>query len=476
MYDLILRRGQVVTPGGVGNWDVAIAGERIALIGDAGPDARAVRLIDVAGKIVVPGGIEPHTHLNTPIVMQPGQRLMTLGPEEDTVGMAFGGTTTHLDFCFVNPRIDIPSALARRLEQWRGRSLVDYSFHIALTGALPLATFDQLGDAITDGFPTFKVFTTDILPPHPDRRGSMRLDHGRIHWAMQRLARHGGLMTVHAEDDDLVQFNYERFIHEQRVEGAHLAQVHTNLSEQVSFNRIIELGAASGAGVYFVHVSAHEGVEAVQAARSRGLPVYGETLHQYACFNAEHYKAPRGFCYHTYPSLKFPEDQTALWDGLVRGGISTAATDEFPTSLEVKLRGKRIDDVTGGNVGAETRMGIVYTEGVVKRAMPLQRFAEVTSTNAARIMGLYPRKGVIAPGSDADLCVIDPQIHKRLGREDFHVSDYSPWEGWEIHGWPVMTVLRGKVIVENGRLTESAGYGRLVPRRIDPVMLRRPAA
>jgi dihydropyrimidinase len=144
--------------------------------------------------------------------------------------------------------------------------------------------------------------------------------------------------------------------------------------------------------------------------------------------------------------------------------------------LEVKLLGKRIDDVTGGNVGAEARMGIVYTEGVVKRAMSLQRFAEVTSTNAARIMGLYPRKGVIAPGSDADLCIIDPQIHKRLAREDFHVSDYSPWEGWEIHGWPVMTLLRGKVIVEDGRLGKSVDYGRLVARHIDPVVLRRPSA
>ncbi|HEV3112249.1 MAG TPA: amidohydrolase family protein [Candidatus Binataceae bacterium] len=476
MYDLIIRGGQVVTPGGVGNWDVAIAGEKIVLIGEAGAEAQAGRIIDVAGKIIVPGGIEPHTHLNTPVMMQPGQRLMTLGPELDTIGMAFGGTTTHLDFCFVNPALDIPGALARRTEQWKGRSLIDYSFHVTLTGALPLATFDQLGDAIAAGFPTFKVFTTDLLPPHPNRRGSMRLDHGRIHWAMQKLAKHGGLMTVHAEDDDLVQFNYERFLHEGRVGGADLAHVHTNLSEQVSFNRVIELASATGAAVYFVHVSAHQGVQAVGAARARGLPVYGETLHQYACFNAEHYKAPRGFCYHTYPSLKFPDDQAALWDGLVGGGISTAATDEFPTSLEVKLLGKRIDDVTGGNVGAEARMGIVYTEGVVKRAMSLQRFAEVTSTNAARIMGLYPRKGVIAPGSDADLCIIDPQIHKRLAREDFHVSDYSPWEGWEIHGWPVMTLLRGKVIVEDGRLGKSVDYGRLVARHIDPVVLRRPSA
>jgi dihydropyrimidinase len=132
--------------------------------------------------------------------------------------------------------------------------------------------------------------------------------------------------------------------------------------------------------------------------------------------------------------------------------------------------------VTGGNLGAEARMGIVYTEGVVKRRMTLQRFAEVTSTNAARILGLYPRKGVIAAGSDADIVLIDPSIKKKLTREDFHVSDYSPWEGWQVAGWPVTTILRGKVIVENGKLLANLGYGQLIARKVDPVMLRRPAA
>jgi len=207
MYDLIIRGGQVVTPGGVGNWDIAIVGEKIVLVGDAGADAQACRVINVGRKIVVPGGIEPHTHLNTTMVMQPGQRVVTLGPELDTIGMAFGGTTTHLDFCFVNPKVDIASAIARRSEEWKDRSLVDYSFHVTLTGALPLATFDQLGDAIAEGFPSFKVFTTDILPHPADRRGALRLDYGRIHWAMLELAKHGGLMTVHGEEDDLVQFN-----------------------------------------------------------------------------------------------------------------------------------------------------------------------------------------------------------------------------------------------------------------------------
>jgi dihydropyrimidinase len=156
------------------------------------------------------------------------------------------------------------------------------------------------------------------------------------------------------------------------------------------------------------------------------------------------------------------------------GTISTTATDEFPTSLELKLRGQHLENVTGGNLGAEARMGIVFSEGVMKRGMSLPRFAEVTATNAARIHGLFPRKGVIAPGSDADLVLIDPSISKTLTHEDFHVSDYSPWEGWHVRGWPVTTVLRGRVVVEEGRLFGSTGDGRLVPRQIVPEVLHRP--
>ena len=172
------------------------------------------------------------------------------------------------------------------------------------------------------------------------------------------------------------------------MDGSNLHLVHTNLSELLAFRRTIALARAKGAGIYFVHTSAREGVEAIAEARAAGLPVYGETLHQYACFNAEYYKTPRGFCSHTYPSLKFPEDQAALWNGLVHGGLSTLATDEYPTSLALKLRGRTIEDVTGGNVGAEARMGIGFTEGVGKRGMSLERFADITATNAAKILGL----------------------------------------------------------------------------------------
>ena len=465
----------MITPQGVGRWDVGIEGEQIAAVAAPGTlPTEAARVIDATALIVSPGGVEPHAHLAHSIMSHPEEPSTTLGPEDDTQGMACGGTTTHVDFAYVRPGSDIQPVLEQRAARWKGNSCVDYTFHITLAGALPLRVFEQMPEAIQQGFPSFKVFTTNVLPPHPKRAGN-RIDFGRIHLAMEKVAAHGGIMVVHGEDEDLVQFNYERFREEGRMDGSNLHLVHSKLSELLAFRRTIALARAAGAAVYFVHTSAREGVESIAEARGLGLPIYGETLHQYACFNAEYYKTPRGFCSHTYPSLKFPEDQAALWEGLVKDGLSTLATDEYPTSLALKLRGRTVEDVTGGNTGAEARIGIAFTEGVVKRGMSLPRFADITATNAARILGLYPQKGVIAPGSDADLVLIDPNVKKTLTREDFHVSDYSPWEGWPVSGWPVMTLLRGKVIAERGKLLGSAADGRLLTRRIDPAVLRRPA-
>jgi dihydropyrimidinase len=475
MLDIIVKNGQVITPQGVGFLDIGIKGETIAVVSPPGTiPTGSARVIDAAGMIVAPGGVEPHTHLAQPILSNPDQPSETIGPEDDTRGMAYGGTTTHIDFCYVRPDNDIQPVIERRAARWKGNSYVDYSFHVVLSGALDIDLFDQIPEAIQAGFPSFKVFTTNILPPHPKRHAN-RLDFGRIHFAMERVATHNGLMVVHGEDEDLVQFNYERFRKDKRMEGANLHLVHTKLSELLAFRRTVSLAKATGAGVYFVHTSAKEGVDTISEARADGLPIYGETLHQYCCFNAEYYKQPRGFCSHTYPSLKFPEDQAALWDGLVRDGLSCLATDEYPTTLALKLRGNTIEDVTGGNVGAEARLGIGWSEGVGRRGMTLQRFADITATNAAKIFGLYPRKGAIAAGSDADLALIDPSIRKVLTKDDFHVTDYSPWEGWEVAGWPVITILRGKVIADRGKLLGSTADGRLLTRKLDPVVLRRPA-
>ncbi|GIX47358.1 MAG: dihydropyrimidinase [Candidatus Tectimicrobiota bacterium] len=425
-------------------------------------------MIDASGKIVIPGGIEPHAHVAAPIMGHPG--LETAPPEQVSRAALFGGTTTIVDFAIQTPERDLFAALEERHRRWQGQSYADYTYHCMLLGDVPSSVLAQIPQVIAAGFPTFKVFTTNIRPNVSDRM--LRLGH--IAAIMEEVAAHNGLLVVHGEDDDIVQFMYRRLKEQGTEDWTHMHKAHSNMSEDLAFRRVIRAAEWTGAAVYFVHVSAKEGVQAIQEARSKGLPVYGETLHNYVSFTADDYQKPDGMKYHTYPSLKTEADRQALWRGLLEGDLQTMATDEYCTTYALKVAGKRIDDVTGGHNGVETRVGITYTEGVVKRGMSLQRFVDITSANAARLLGLYPRKGAIAPGSDADLVFIDPSVHKTLTMDDLHISDYSIWEGWEIHGWPVFTMLRGKVMVENGRLLGERGSGQLIPRKIDASLLTRP--
>ena len=475
MLDLIIRGGQVVTPSGVGAWDVAIQGEKIVAVAEPGALSGDVgRVMDATGKVVVPGGIEPHAHIAAPIAGQPGKE--TAPPEQVSRSALFGGTTTLTDFAIQHNDVDIPQAIEERTSRWKGNSYCDYSHHCMLLGEIPSRIIAQVKEAIEAGYPTFKIFTTNIRPvdliPEQDRR---LVGMGHLSGIMEQVAANSGLMFVHSEDDDIVQYMYKKLTEEERTEWFNIHEVHNNMSEDVSFRRVLRVAEWTGAAVYFVHVSAKEGVNSIREARGKGMPIYGETLHNYASFTSEDYKAADGMKYHTYPSLKSEEDRLALWDGLINGGLNTMATDEYCTDFAMKLGGRTIHDITGGHNGAETRVGITYSEGVSKLGMSLQRFAEVTSTNAARIMGYYPRKGAIAPGSDADIVLIDPSIRKSLSMNDLHIGDYSIWEGRDIVGWPVTTVLRGKVVVENGQFFGSLGDGQFIPRKISSDVLSRPA-
>ena len=474
MLDLIVRGGRVVAPWGVGEWDIAVKGEQIVAVAQPGTLTQdVVRVIDAAGKIVVPGGVEPHTHCSWMIPTAAEEKLYTGGPEEVIRACLFGGTTTLVDFAYWEPGEDLFQTLEGKEKIFKGNSYADYSYHCALystKGDLPFGVMEQIKEVIEAGYPSFKVWTTNTTPDRPRQM----TDIGHLAEMMGHVAANNGIMAVHAEDEDIVMFMYKKLKHEGRVQRKYMHHVHNNMSEDISFRRVIRLAEWMGSALYLVHVSAREGVEAISEARGKGLPVYGETLHHYASFTHEDYERPEGAIYHTYPSLKSEEDRKALWDGLLGGALSTLATDELFTSKANKMRGETIGDTTGGSEGVEARMGIAYTEGVVKLGMSLERFVAITSTNAARILGLYPRKGAIAPGSDADLALIDPGIKKRLELSDFHGSDYSPWEGWEVQGWPVMTILRGKVVVENGRLLGKLGEGKLLPRKIDSGVLARP--
>ena len=476
MLDLVIRGGQVVTPWGVGSWDVAVGGERIVAVAE--PDsltADVARVIDATGKIVIPGGIEPHAHASMPMPY-PGPRAQGLtsgSPEVISQAAIFGGTTTVVDFANWRAGTDLPQAIERKDALFKGHSYTDYTFHCILVGMgtegstpqqqvpLPLAVIDQIEDLVRGGFTTVKVWTTNTTATRPKQM----IEFGYIWAMMERLSAAGGVLAVHAEDDDIVMFMNRKLHEEERTGTEFLHEAHNNISEDMAFRRVIRMAEHTGAAIYLMHVSAGQGVEAIAEGRSRRQPIYGETLHHYASFNSQVYRDPDGPLYHTYPSLKYQEDADALWQGLADGKLSTVATDVLWCSRDVKMSGDTIETTVGGSAAMEERVGITYTEGVVKRGISLQRFVDITSANAARILGMYPRKGALAPGSDADIVLIDPNVRKRLSLSDLHGTDYSVWEGWEVQGWPVVSILRGKVVVENGMLLGDLGDGQLIGNR-----------
>jgi dihydropyrimidinase len=472
MVDLVVRGDTVVTPQGVGAYDIAIAGEQIVAVAAKGslPVSDGARLIDAAGKIVMPGGIDPHVHCKWHLPNPDGSAGLTEPP--DVVGRAavHGGTTTMIDFTRASQGANLQEAIARREEDWKGHCACDYAQHIMVEGELPLELPGQLAEAIQAGFPTVKIFTTDITP---SRKGRM-VDFGDIWEVFQVLQANGGLGVIHSEDNDIVMHMYGKLIREGRAGFANMAEVHNTLSEDISFRRVIRLAEKVGATLYMMHTSAASGVSAIREARSRGVPIYGESLHQYMLYTNEDYKRPNGQIYHTYPSLKSAEDQAALWSGTLDGCINCVATDEICCTLAKKLQGVRIDDTTGGNAGVEPRVALMYTEMVGRRGYSLSRFVDLVSTNAAKIMGLYPRKGALAAGSDADICVLDPADKRAVRAEDLHEADYTPWEGRKMEAWPCLTVLRGKVVVENGTWRGSLADGKWQHRKVAAEMLAGP--
>ena len=473
MVDLIVRGDTVVTPQGVGPYDVAIAGERIVAVaareGITIPEG--ARLIDATGKIVMPGGIDPHVHCKWFLPKPDGTADATDPPDVVSKAALHGGTTTMIDFTRCSQGGSVQEAIALREEDWKGHCACDYAQHLMVEGALPPELFGQLAEAIQAGFATVKIFTTDITP---SRKGRM-VDFGDIWEVFRVLAANRGLGVIHSEDNDIVMHMYAKLFREGRAGFENMAEVHNTLSEDISFRRVIRLAEkVAGTALYMMHTSATSGVSAIREARARGVPIYGESLHQYMLYTNEDYRRPNGQIYHTYPSLKSREDQAALWAGTLDGSINCVATDEICCTLKKKLQGVRIDDTTGGNAGVEPRVALMYTEMVGNRGYPLARYVDLVSSNAARIMGLYPRKGALAAGSDADICVLDPADKRVIRAEDLHEADYTPWEGRKMEAWPCLTLLRGKVVVENGRFLGSLSDGKWQHRRVGEEMIASP--
>ena len=477
VFDLLVRGGNVVTPSGVGPMDVAVRDGAIAALALPGQIAEeAGHVIDARDRIVLPGGVEPHAHFNARVPEARTGRpdVHTQQPPAGSMAAAFGGTTTFVDFAMPAPMPgepvpvpEIEADVGRRRSEYAGRCYTDFAFHCTLFGDVAPGTLEQIGPAVRAGIASFKAYT--INDP-------IRVPWGHLHAVFESVAEAGGMMAVHAEDEDIVRYMKEKLWREGRGQGFNLPLAHNNLSEDLAFRRVVRLAQDTGAAIYFLHTTAKEGVDAIAEARANGLPVYGEALHNYLHFTADDYRQPDGTAVHTYPSIKGADDRDALLAGLLDGRLATVATDDYTTSRDVKLFGDTIDTICGGHNGIETRIPVAFTKLVQECGMSLSRFADLIATNASKILGLYPRKGVLLPGSDADLVILDPDLNRTITLDDLHADcDYTIWEGFPCRGYPITTILRGKVIVDNGRLLGSPDDGQWLSRAVDPAILSRPA-
>jgi dihydropyrimidinase len=480
VIDLLIRGGHVVTPFEEGELDVGIQGEQIAFVAPAGTvEVEAGRTIDATGKLVFPGGVEAHAHIHEPMHRgwTRGQEVWLQPPEGATRAALFGGTTTVISFAFMGVHVeeqefDAAAAVDHRRAIFAARSYADFAFHPVLTGAPSEATLATIADAVADGTATFKFFTTDLTTT---QRG-IRLDNGSARALLGECARLGAVAMVHAEDDDLIKHMEAKLKREGRAQLRNAHEVHTNVGEEIAVRTIAALAREQDAAVYVAHVCGAPARDAIAEQRAAGQPLYGEALHNCMCFSLADYGKPDGAKYHIGMGLRPREDGEALWEGLRDGRLSTLATDEYTTSYAVKMAGTDIETTPGGHVGIETRGVIGFSEGVGRRGFSLRRFVEVFATNPARVTGLYPRKGVLAPGSDADVVIWDPDAEWTITQDELHHDgDYSPWEGWRVRGRPLTTILRGQVVVDGGELHARPGDGVFVARKLEPEVLAGPA-
>jgi dihydropyrimidinase len=467
MHDLLILNGTVVTPAGSEALDIAVDGETIAAVGapgSLGTDAK--KAIDATGMLVIPGGIDPHVHY----AMNFEGILTTEGPDH-SFAAAMGGNTSVIDFAFMEPPQGLIEAIETRKAEFAGNMAVDYSVHAIMTKGFSYDEVEEIGQAIRDGVPTIKTMMT---------YGYMS-DDGQMYGAMTETAANGGMFVVHAEDDAIANWLTGKYIREGKTHGAYISEVRGPLVEEAAIRRAMFIAERTGVPLYILHMAAGSGVEALAEKRAQGLPFYGETLSAYLSFtqediwdetpievNGKTYEA-RGCLYNNYPVPKFADDRATCWDALVDGRLQVVATDHALVSLKDRFEtmSTTIDNMQAGQAAVETRIPILYSEGVAKGRFSAERWVELISVNPAKLLGMWPKKGRIAEGADADIVVFDPTKEWTIDWRELHMSGgYSCWDGWEITGKVRDTILRGSVLVENESWTGSKTGGRFVPRTL----------
>lgn len=453
----IISGGRVVLPTGTQQTDLVIEGEKIVAIGKVKPFVKTDAQIDARGMIVMPGLIDVHVHFL--------DRFMGTVSLHDffsgTRAAAFGGVTTIIDFANQEKGQSLAEAIKLKREEADGHVVIDYGLHVAVTDPTP-ETLKEIRTVIKGGIPSFKVYTIY-------RDEGLMIEDGPLMAVFAETSRHGGLVGLHAENASIAEYRQQDFLNRGDTSPVYHALSKPNLVEEEAVNRIALIGRSVRAPFYIVHLSTREGVAIIRKCRQDGHPAFAETCTHYLCLTDEVYEGPDGINYIISPPLRKSGDIRALWEGLGDGTLSVVSSDDASFSLEAKLMGKdSFDRVPNGMAGVELRLPVLFSDGVRKRKITLERLVEITSTNPARLFGLFPQKGTIQVGSDADLVIFDPTKEVTLGRESLHMAaEFCSLEGKKVIGYPRMTLSRGKVVVEDGRFTGGEGDGRYIRRRID---------
>jgi dihydropyrimidinase len=454
---ILIKNGRVVTSVDDYFADVFVEGEKVTMIGKD-LQVRADTVIDATGRLVLPGGIDPHTHMDMPF----GGTTSADDFESGTRAAAFGGTTTIIDFAIQQKGRSTLEGLDTWHAKAEGRATIDYGFHMIVTDMAKerLPEMERLAEL---GVTSYKLFMA-----YP---GVLYVDDGTLYRAFRQAGQNGTRICMHAENGIVIDEIIREAIEDGKVEPKWHALTRPTRMEAEGVHRAIAIAEVAKVPLYIVHLSSHDALEQVKIGRNRGVDVQAETCPQYLVLDQSWYERPgfEGAKWVMTPALREKWNQASLWQGLKFGDLSAVATDHCPFCFQgqKELGRESFTKIPNGAPGVENRMSVLFDAGVVKGRISLNRFVELTSTAAAKTFGLFPKKGTIAVGSDADIVVFDPekkQVVSVANPATHHMKvDYSAYEGHEIQGWTETVISRGRVVVKNGSL-ETEGGGRFVKR------------
>src|ERR1700754_3225476 len=450
----LIKNGRIITAVDDYKADILIEDERVSVIG-AKLEMEGDKVIDAQGKLVIPGGIDPHTHMELPFGGTESSDDFRTG----TIAAAHGGTTSIIDFAVQYKGQSLIEGIDNWHKKAEGKTAIDYGFHL-ITTELEDKQIEELFTAMDEGITSFKMFMA-----YP---GVFLVDDATIFRAMSAAGSRGGLICMHAENGIVINEIIKRALAEGRTAPKYHALTRPTIAEAEGVHRAIRLSEMAEAPVYIVHLSCADALEQEREARDRGLPTFAETCPQYLFLSIDDYgEGFEGAKYVMTPPLREKWNQAELWKGLRTDDLQVISTDHCPFCMkEQKELGK--DDfskIPNGAPGVEHRMSLIYDGGVVQNRVSLNRFVELTSTAAAKLFGLFPRKGTIAVGSDADIVIFDPEAEQTISAATHHMNvDYSAYEGRKVKGVVETVLSRGRVVVENNEFKGKAGDGQFLKR------------